>query len=62
MIRGSHNKVTLAWIPEHEEHQGNVEANKLAQKGSSMACIESEPYCGVTKSAIKTLLKQWIVK
>lgn len=27
---GSHNKVTLAWLPGHEGHQDNEDANKLA--------------------------------
>ncbi|XP_039303505.1 uncharacterized protein LOC120357389 [Solenopsis invicta] len=53
------NQVTLWWIPRYEGIKGNVEADKLAKKGASTLPIGPEPWCGVTASYIKKLIRNW---
>lgn len=59
---GSHYKVILAWVLGHKGHKGNEKADKFASKRSSTARMRADPYCGVVKSTIKTLLKQSTIK
>lgn len=56
------NKVTLAWVSGHRRHQGNKEADKLAREDFNTVLIWPKPYCGVTKSTIKTCLRQKVSK
>ncbi|XP_074042654.1 uncharacterized protein [Leptinotarsa decemlineata] len=48
------NRVTLAFVPGHEGHKGNEEADVLARKGASKAMIFPEPFCGVAKACINS--------
>lgn len=57
---GSQNKMTLAWIPRHNTHQGNEKADKLAREGASTASTEPKPYYRVAMSITRKSIKLWI--
>ncbi|KAJ8967365.1 hypothetical protein NQ317_017355 [Molorchus minor] len=52
----SQNKLTLAWVPGHEGHKSNEEADELACKCASIRPKGPEPFCGLAEICI------WISK
>ena len=38
-----HNRVTLNWMPGHENHKGNIIADKMAKAGVNMNTEGQEP-------------------
>ena len=45
-------KVHIMWIPGHEGHEGNEEADRLAKQGAVEPYIGPEPACDIPKSTI----------
>ncbi|KAL1446330.1 hypothetical protein WDU94_005475 [Cyamophila willieti] len=54
------NQVHLEWIPGHRDIQGNETADKMARIGAGTKFIGPEPVLGLTKSTLKTRVKEWI--
>lgn len=46
-----------AYVPGHNGHEGNEEANQLARYGSSAALEWPKPNCKLTRFIIKTLFQ-----
>ena len=56
---GTHNRVTLIWVPGHEGHMGNERADCLANCGARRPFIGPEPFCGVPFGYIREKVKNW---
>ena len=52
-------KLTLIWVPGHEEIDRNEKADELARKASETRFIGPEPFCGYCLSNFKLRLKEW---
>ena len=59
---GNQNKVTLVWVPGHKGIEGNEKADQLARKGATTTFVGPEPALGVTKSCIRGVVSQWMLK
>lgn len=57
-----HNRVEVGWVPGHKGHAGNEKADSLARLGSAHPLSGPEPGVGVTKSAVKRVVNDWISK
>jgi len=44
---GAVNKLTIRWVPGHNNFPGNELADNLARKGAENPLIGPEPFCGV---------------
>ena len=53
-----HNRVTLNWMPGHENHKGNIIAD-MAKTGANMNTEGQEPRIAISKCVIKQKLKAW---
>ena len=54
-----HNSVILNWMPGHENHKGNIIADKMAKAGVNMYTEGQEPRIAISKCVIKQKLKGW---
>ena len=54
-----HNRVTLNWMPGHENHKGNIIADKMAKAGVNMNTEGQEPRIAISKCVIKQKLNEW---
>ena len=54
-----HNRVTLNWMPGHENHKGNIIADKMAKAGANMNTDGQEPRIAISKYVIKQKLEAW---
>ncbi|KAJ8911477.1 hypothetical protein NQ315_010848 [Exocentrus adspersus] len=57
---GSRNKLTLAWVPGHNKHKENEEADSLAREGAGRALIGPEPFCGIAKTHVRASIDEWM--
>ncbi|KAJ8910154.1 hypothetical protein NQ315_007483 [Exocentrus adspersus] len=55
-----HNRVVLLWVPGHSGIKGNEKADGLARKGSSASYIGPEPAVGVSKTMVRSQVKEWV--
>lgn len=53
------NRVTVRWIPGHEGHQGNEEADRLANEGAGTPFHGPEPVLPVAKNTVTSRLNDW---
>lgn len=56
---GTHNSVTLVWIPGHTGLEGNERADALAKAGAEAQFTGPEPVLGVTDSTAKRDITAW---
>jgi len=54
---GAVNKLTIRWVPGHNNIPGNELADNLARKGAENRLIGPEPFCGVGHHRLRGLLK-----
>ncbi|KAJ8909669.1 hypothetical protein NQ315_008899 [Exocentrus adspersus] len=55
-----HHRVVLLWVPGHSGIKGNEKADELARKGSSASYIGPEPAVGVSKTMVRSQVKEWV--
>ncbi|KAJ8916956.1 hypothetical protein NQ315_008356 [Exocentrus adspersus] len=55
-----HNSVELLWVPGHSGIKGNEKVDELARKGSSASYIGPEPAVGVSKTMVRSQVKEWV--
>ncbi|KAJ8914966.1 hypothetical protein NQ315_002490 [Exocentrus adspersus] len=55
-----HNRVVLLWVPGHSGIKGDEKADELARKGSSASYIGPEPAVGVSKTMVRSQVKEWV--
>ena len=53
------SKLTIVWIPGHEELVGNENADALARKGAEGRFTGPEPFCGYNRSSFRERLLTW---
>ena len=53
---GEHNEVKLIWIPGHEGHDGNENADALARKGAASTQDPNKVECSISLQLIKAEL------
>jgi len=51
------NKLTIRWVPGHNNIPGNELADNLARKGAENPLVGPEPICGVRHHRVRGLLK-----
>ena len=54
------NKITLKWIPAHEGHAGNEQADELAKQGTTGTTEGPEPRVPISQCLIKEEIKNWM--
>jgi ribonuclease HI len=56
---GRGRRLTLRWVPGHEDVEGNEKADLLAKQASAMNPNGPEPILPIPRTQIKTLSKAW---
>ncbi|XP_017479147.1 PREDICTED: uncharacterized protein LOC108368746 [Rhagoletis zephyria] len=59
---GSKNTVLLGWVPGHEGHDGNEQADGLAKHEATTLFHGPEPFCGLTKAHLREVINKWVDK
>jgi len=54
---GAVNKLTIRWVPGHNNIPGNELADNLARKGAENPLIGPEPFCGDGHDRVRGLLE-----
>jgi len=54
---GAVNKLTIRWVPGHNNIPGNELPDNLARKGAENPLIGPEPFCGVGQHRVRGLLR-----